>query len=274
LGGRSQPLEREFDGQFSGGDMPIGIAFLIIGVVVITAAIGATRVEFARKPGLEGIEDREAAEAYDRISGWPQFALLRRMILRRLWKLHPAGRLADIGCGPGRLVALIARQDSRLQVIGIDTAEEMIRTAKSSLASLGLSDRVEFRKGEVGCLPFADGEIDFAVSTLSLHHWTDPKGGLAEIARVLKPGGDLVLFDLRRDPRRFFYWLLNFAQALVVPNALRQVKEPLGSMLASYTPDEMAGILGETPFKEVKIEAGVGWMFILAKNSQISGAGG
>jgi ubiquinone/menaquinone biosynthesis C-methylase UbiE len=245
--------------------MDIGISLLILGLVILAVVIGARRVEFARKPGFEGIEDPDVAEAYDRISGWPQFALLRRMILWRLWKLHPAGRLADIGCGPGRLVTLIAQEDSSLQVIGVDTADEMIRTARANAAAMGLSERVEFRKGEVGALPFADGEIDFAVSTLSLHHWSDPAGGLAEISRVLRPGGELLLFDLRRDPRRFFYWLLNFAQAVVVPGALRRVKEPLGSLLASYTPAEMPGILGESPFKEWEVEAGLGWMFILAK---------
>jgi ubiquinone/menaquinone biosynthesis C-methylase UbiE len=245
--------------------MDIGISLLILGLVILAAVIGARRVEFDQKPGFEGIEDHEVAEAYDRISGWPQFALLRRMILWRLWKMHPEGRLADIGCGPGRLLNLIAQNDSQLQGFGIDTADEMIRTAKANAAAMGLSERVEFRKGEVGALPFADGEIDFAVSTLSLHHWSDPAGGLAEIARVLRPGGELLLFDLRRDPRRFFYWLLNFAQAVVVPGALRRVKEPLGSLLASYTPAEMPAILAKTPFKEWKIEGGLAWMFIIAK---------
>jgi ubiquinone/menaquinone biosynthesis C-methylase UbiE len=246
--------------------MDSGISFLILGVVVVVVAIGAGRVDFARRPGLEGIEDREVAEAYDRISGWPQFALLRRLILTRLRKQQPAGRLADIGCGPGRLVTLIAGEDSHLQVIGVDTSDEMIRAAWSNVASLGLAERAEFRQGDVGCLPFADGEIDFAVSTLSLHHWSDPVSGLLEIARVLRPGGELVLFDLRRDPRRFFLWLLHFAQAVVVPGALRRAREPLGSMFSSYTPAEMAGILRETPFKEWKVEGGAGWMFILAKN--------
>jgi hypothetical protein len=73
------------DGYSSGDDMNIGLYLLIIGVVGIAAVFGARRVDFARKPGFEGIEDRETAEAYDRISGWPQFGLLRRMIVRRLW---------------------------------------------------------------------------------------------------------------------------------------------------------------------------------------------
>ena len=77
------------------------------------------------------------------------------------------------------------------------------------------------------------GGWDTVVSTLSLHHWPDPKQALEEIHRVLKPGGQFLIFDLRRDARRFVYWLLRFAKIFVVPAAIRRVNEPVGSALAS-----------------------------------------
>jgi ubiquinone/menaquinone biosynthesis C-methylase UbiE len=240
------------------------ILLLLLAVLTGVALSGLRRITFPRKPGLEGIEAPETAEAYDRISGWPQFCLLRRMIARKLAAYRPTGTLADIGCGPGRLAILIAQRHPGLHVIGVDAAEEMIRTARSKTSSQGLSSRVEFRVGDVGCLPLPDGTIDFALSTLSLHHWSDPAEGLEELQRVLKPGGQVLLFDLRRDPRRLFFWLMSFAQRIVVPGALRRANEPLGSLLSSYTLVELDGLFRRLPFKEYRVEGGVGWAFVWA----------
>jgi len=72
----------------------------------------------------------------------------------------------------------------------------------------------------------------------------------------------LLIFDLRRDARRFFYWLLRFAQTFVVPAAIRSVNEPTGSARSSYTPVEAEALLARTPFQRWTIKPGSGWMFI------------
>jgi len=242
--------------------------FLVIAAfAILLIALAWPRVRLPRRPGFEGIEDAKVAEAYDHISRWPQFRLLRRMTVRTLRKYHPTGTLADIGCGPGRLTTLIAREFPQLHILGLDTALEMIRAADTNAASLGLSGRVEFQEGDIASLPLPDGTLDFAVSSLSLHHWSDPVRGLAEIHRVLKPAGQFLLFDLRRDARRFFYLLLRFAQTVVVPSALRRINEPLGSVLASYTPAEMEALLNSSPFRQWKINAGAAWMFVWGSKS-------
>jgi ubiquinone/menaquinone biosynthesis C-methylase UbiE len=241
-----------------------GIILILVGLAVLGSALALGRIHPPRSTGLEGIENPDTAFAYDRISNWPQFSLLRRMVAGRLARCKPAGTLADIGCGPGHLAILIAEQFADLRVIGIDMAGEMVKAGTSKASSLGLEGRLEFRRGEVERLPLPDSSLDFAVSTLSLHHWSNPTGGLVEIYRVLGPGGRLLLFDLRRDSRRFFSWLLRFAQAVVVPRALRLANEPRGSLLASYTPAELQDLLRRSPFKEWRIEGGVGWLFVWA----------
>jgi ubiquinone/menaquinone biosynthesis C-methylase UbiE len=187
------------------------------------------------------------------------------MIGRKLADYRPTGILADVGCGPGYLTTLIAQDHRHLQVLGLDTAEEMIKAADLNASDLGLSDRVKFRRGDAGNMPLPDGTLDFAVSTLSLHHWSHPMRGLAEIHRVLKTGGQLLLFDLRRDSRRFVLWLLGFAQGVVVPAALRRANEPLGSLQSSYNLAELEDLLAESPFKEYRLEGGPGWVFVWAR---------
>ncbi|MBI4187367.1 MAG: class I SAM-dependent methyltransferase [Chloroflexi bacterium] len=221
-----------------------------------------------RQVSREGIENGEAVQAYNRISRWPQFGLLRRMILSEIRACEPEGTIVDVGCGPGYLVAAVAKSFPRLHIIGVDISEEMIQQAARNVSSLGLGERVEFRQRDVKQMPFEDNSVDFVVSTLSLHHWSESKESLEEIHRVLKPEGQFLIFDLRRDARQLFYWLLHFAQRFVVPAELRSVNEPTGSARSSYTPAEVEAIILETPFQQYKIKPGFGWMFIWGRKSR------
>jgi len=242
--------------------MTTGMILAITVLAVLFASLIFIKVRPSRKPSLEGIEDIRAAQAYDRISKWPQFRVLRRLIVRELRRHKPTGILADIGCGPGLLTTLIAQKFPRLRVLGLDTAQEMVKTANANAVSLGFEGRVEFREGNIQSLPLPDHSLDFAISSLSLHHWSEPGRGLAEIHRALKPGGQVLLIDMRRDSRLFFYLPMIFATSIVMPTAMRKINEPLGSLLASYTPKEIQDFFVRSPFKAYKVHGGLGWMII------------
>lgn len=101
----------------------------------------------------------------------------------------------DLGCGTG---AVLARLLERVpHVIGVDGALGMLNLCRKRLAggqcesSQGLSLRI----GELSHLPLRDHEADFASVNLVLHHLADPEAGLAEIQRILRPGGTLFLCD-------------------------------------------------------------------------------
>jgi ubiquinone/menaquinone biosynthesis C-methylase UbiE len=126
----------------------------------------------------------------------------------------------------------------------------------------GLEDRITFKKGDVARIPFPDDSLDLAVSTFSLHHWGDPVAVLGEIARILRPGGAFLVFDLRRDMTAPFYLLLWFATRCVVPRALRRVNEPLGSRDAAFTPREAADLAGQSGLTGWRVTRGPLWLII------------
>ncbi len=244
------------------------ILIIVLGTIakIMTVFFFWRRLDTPRQVGPdEGIEDIEVAKGYDKISRWPQFRVLRKLVIRELAKYSPEGVLVDIGCGPGYLTADVLRAFPRMDVIGVDISEEMLERAKENLGNQGLGERVSFRKGDIQQLPFEDGSVDFIVSTLSLHHWSDPVKAISEIHRVLKPESGFLLFDLRRDSPRAFYWVMKFAQTFILPRAVSRINEPTMSALASYTADELRQILTQTPFKECSIKQGVFWSFVAGK---------
>jgi ubiquinone/menaquinone biosynthesis C-methylase UbiE len=239
--------------------------FFIVLVVLVT---GGRRLNTTRHIGPEeGIEDIEVARGYDKISQWPQFRMLRRLIISELRSYHPQGTLVDIGCGPGYLIADILRAFPQLSVIGVDIAEEMLQRAADNLSALGFGERSSFRQGDIHELPFGNGSVDFVVSTLSLHHWSEPTKAVSEVHRVLKPGSRFLLFDLRRDSPRLFYWAMRFAQKFVLPAAMSSINEPTSSVLASYTSAELRQILSGTPFKDWSLKQGIFWSFVAGKKT-------
>jgi ubiquinone/menaquinone biosynthesis C-methylase UbiE len=232
---------------------------IVIGIFLI---LGFPRVTIPRQTGIEGIDDLEAARAYDFMSRTPPFMFIRMLVAGKLARRKPVGILADIGCGPGYLANLLAARFSELRVIGVDASTEMVHAGRVNAAGRGLSGRVDFREGDVAELPFEDGELDIVVSTLSLHHWSDTRKAFAEINRVLKPGGWVMLFDLRRDARRRYLWLMKFVTSVIAPAGLRRIREPLGSLLSSYTSAEVEKIIRDSPFLKWDVEGGGMWVFV------------
>lgn len=99
--------------------------------------------------------------------------------------------VGDLGCGTGELAASLAPFVAR--VIGVDASKPMLAAARRRLEDAG---NVELRAGELEALPIADGELDAVVLFLVLHHVAEPPLALAEVARVLKPGGRVLVVDM------------------------------------------------------------------------------
>jgi ubiquinone/menaquinone biosynthesis C-methylase UbiE len=241
---------------------------LLYSAVLVLAALvaGGWRVYDRRTreriSSPEGIEDPDIVAGFNRVARWPQMRFLRWYVARHALALQTEGEAVDLGCGPGDLVLLLAEEAPQLRVDGVDLSEEMLAEATRRAKAAGLSSRVQFKKGDAARIPFPDRSLDLIVSTLSLHHWCDPVPVLDEIARVLKPGGAFLIFDLRRDLAPPLYLLLWFATRVVVPPALRQANEPLGSRNAAYTTSEAAALAQRSILQGWRVSSGPLWLTI------------
>lgn len=137
---------------------------------------------------------RGAAE-YDR--RWARYERSTLALLRPWIAGRALGRVLDVGCGTGNLLPLLA-DDGVDAYAGIDPAPMMLRVAREKLRASTIP--AGFVAATAEALPFAAGAFDTAVSASTLHDWDDPHAGLAEIRRVLRPGGELLLLDWDRDP--------------------------------------------------------------------------
>jgi len=110
--------------------------------------------------------------------------------------LDPEWVVADLGTGTGALAEALAPFAGR--VIGVDRSTQMLDAARQRVRDVA---NVELREGELEALPIADAEVDLAVLALVLHYVVDPPAVLGEVRRVLKPGGRLLLVDMRLHDR-------------------------------------------------------------------------
>jgi ubiquinone/menaquinone biosynthesis C-methylase UbiE len=141
---------------------------------------------------------------------WVVDPLLFRGQLRSLWRrtidlarLQPGEQALDVGCGTGTLALEVAPRVGRKgRVVGIDPSAQQIARARAK--AVRRHTPIVFQIAVIEQLPFPDQTFDVVFSTLMMHHLPAPlkRQGLAEIARVLKPGGRVIIGDFVRKQDR------------------------------------------------------------------------
>lgn len=126
--------------------------------------------------------------------------------------LRGAERVLDAGCGTGRFTITLARQGAHM--VALDASQEMLLEVRRKAEEAGVAHRIEFVCGDVENLDYEAGTFDGVLSIAVLRHFPSPAKGIAELARVLRPEGTLVVDYLNWYVFRFYEPL----RGLVVEN--------------------------------------------------------
>jgi ubiquinone/menaquinone biosynthesis C-methylase UbiE len=113
----------------------------------------------------------------------------------------PGDRVVDVGCGPGRFLREAAERGA--EAVGVDPSARMRRMA-ARFTPARLRPKVTVLDGSAERLPLEDGSATVAWAVASVHHWEDVDAGLAELRRVLAPGGRLLLAERLARSRGWF----------------------------------------------------------------------
>jgi ubiquinone/menaquinone biosynthesis C-methylase UbiE len=108
------------------------------------------------------------------------------------------GAILDVGTGPARIPITLCHADPRANVLGIDLARHMLDRARRNVEEAGLSDRIKLQLLDAKGIPYPDGQFEAVISNSIVHHVADPSPALAEMVRLVAPGGTLFVRDLRR----------------------------------------------------------------------------
>jgi ubiquinone/menaquinone biosynthesis C-methylase UbiE len=152
----------------------------------------ASTIKAYKGMGMEG----GIARWYDRTTrkDMPEF---RALAARIAAAVPPAGSVLEIAPGPGFLSIELARRG--LDVRAVDISKTFVEIARRNAAAEGVNVRVDL--GNASALPVESGSVDFAVCRAAFKNFSEPVKALAEMRRVLRPGGTALVIDLRRDVR-------------------------------------------------------------------------
>jgi ArsR family transcriptional regulator len=145
--------------------------------------------------------------------------------------LDPEWIVGDLGCGTGQVAAALAPFVK--QVIAVDRSSDMLDAARRRVRDL---PNVDVRRGELEALPIVDAALDAATLLLVLHHLPDPVEALAEAARVLRPGGRLLISDMLQHDRETY-------------------RQQMGHVWLGFGEDTLQKMLGSAGFDQVRIAA-------------------
>jgi ArsR family transcriptional regulator len=153
---------------------------------------------------------------------------------RALGHLLPPLKVADLGCGEGYLTIEASRWASR--VLAVDRSATVLKRAQA-LAGRRRVRNITWKRGELERLPIRDESVDVALLSQALHHARDPRRALAEAARIVVPGGRVLVLDLREHEEKW-------------------VRDRLGDRWLGFSDARLASLLEGAGFADITVGLG------------------
>jgi SAM-dependent methyltransferase len=153
---------------------------------------------------------------------------------RALGHLLPQVDVVDIGCGEGYLTVEVARWARR--VVAVDRSPAVLARAKA-LAGRRRATNITFKRGDIDRLPLETASMDIGLLSQVLHHSADPSHTVAEAARVVRPGGKVLVLDLREHGETW-------------------VREKLGDRQLGFSDDALERLLNDAGLADVNVTVG------------------
>ena len=174
-------------------------------------------------------------EGADRYAGHARWMKgMHERTARRVADVLPhGGRYVDVGTGPGALPAAVAALRPDADVTGVDPSQRMVELATGPLGAA--SDHRHVLVGDSAHLPMVDASVDVITAVLTIHHWPDLRAGVAEMVRVLTPGGTVLVVEMR-GPSRHVAQALRQAELVVVRRNAWVMGLPMLARLSARRP--------------------------------------
>ncbi len=207
---------------------------------------------------------------FDRISGfYDRMNTVMTAGLHHQWRrraadlagLSPGSRALDVACGTGDLAFELARRVAPGgEVVGCDFSERMLELARAKAlrAGAGAGAAVRFEVGNALALPYADGEFDAATVGFGARNFSDLGSGLREMARVVRPGGRVVVLEIttpRTPPLSTFFglWFDRVVPALGRVAGDADAYNYLPSSVRRFPgPDELAALMAQSGLRSIR----------------------
>jgi ubiquinone/menaquinone biosynthesis C-methylase UbiE len=197
----------------------------------------------------------------------PNMHAFRKEASRYASRLADGADILEIAPGPGYLAIELARA-GRFHVTGVDYSNTFVEIARANAEAAGVT--VAFRQGDAADLPLADDSFDFLVCRAAFKNFGDPVGALREMHRVLRPDGEAVIVDMRKDAgnheisEEVASMKQSWFNAAATGLALRSLRS------RAYTRQDFEQLIAKTAFREIAIrEEGIGLEVTLRSGPRI-----